>query len=398
MVATMSERRQSRRTKKLKKVHNKFGRDMDLPAASYDSGFVRGQPYGRFAEVLMENDGDPNNLRPWRDPQTGKCYVTRDTGRTDKKGNPITKNYRVTDPKIVNNASTLQPRGWIMLDDAVQEGALEEMRLWTDLASKSSMTIPDGMGVTILQTQKMSSYGTATISMDPIKQGERDRPVFTTEDLPLPFIHSDFFWTARDLAVARRGAVPLDTSGAKAAGRAIMRTVEQMVLGTIPVYQWGGASIYGYQTFPSRLTTTMTLPTGAGWTPDDTLNEFLGIFSTFRLLYRRGPFMIYNSPLWAQYLDRDFSAAYKGGSLRNRLREIPEVGDIKTSEFMSSYRMIFVQMTDDSARAIIAARLQTARWVEQGGMAHFYKAWCSYVPQLRTDGNGNPGIMDATAA
>lgn len=386
----------SNRLKGKNKLNLNQDRMSGLTARS-DSGYLHGEPYGEIAQVLAQNENDPNMLRPWRDPQTRKCYVTRVIGQK-RNGDPITKDYRIRDPKIVNNASTLQPRGWIQLDDAVQEGALEETRLWADLASKSSMTIPDAMGTTILQTQKMSSYGSAEMSMDPIRQGQRDRPVFTTEDLPIPFIHADFFWTARDLAVSKRGAMPLDRSGPRAAGRAIMRYLEQLVLGVLPVYTWGGASIYGYLNYPSRLTTTMTIPTGAGWTPDDTLNEFLGVMSTFRLLYRRGPFMVYNSPLWAQYLDRDFSAAYKGGSLRNRLREIPEVADIKTSEFMSGYRMVFVQMTDDSARAIIGMRLQTARWVEQGGMAHFYKAYCCYVPQLRTDGNSNPGILDATFA
>lgn len=365
--------------------------------ARCDTGYYKGGTWGDVAGRLHSvYNNDPNRMRPWRGDD-GKVYTTEVYGYY-ADGKPKTRARLVKDERIIENASTLQPRGWLMLDQAVQEGALEELRIWNELAAANTLTIDDGMGVTVLQTQKMSSYGSATMGMDPIRQGQRDRPVYTTENLPLPVTHADFFWTARDKAVARRGALPLDVSGARAAGRAIARLVEQLTLGVLPVYTFGGGSIYGYQNFPSRLTTTMTIPTGAGWTPDDTLNEFLGIVSTMRLLFRRGPFVVYNSPLWAQYLDRDFSMAYKGGSLRNRLREIPEITDIRTSEFMSGYRMLFVQMTDDSARAVIGMRLQTVRWEEQGGMASFYKAMCMYIPQLRTDGNNQPGVMDATAS
>jgi hypothetical protein len=352
--------------------------------------FLNGAAYGSVADRLIENNMDPNALRPFRG-KDGRNYIARVVGMNRHTGQPVYKKF------VTNAPATLTVDGWKAFDRAVQKGARTRLRIWRDLVGASSYTIPDGFGVTVLQSQTMSDFGSATISMDPIREGEMDRPLADTVNIPLPVTHADFFWSAREVAVSRRAGMPLDTASAEAAGRRIAEKIEALTLGTLSSYTYGGGTIYGYLNFPGRNTYTMKIPTDVSWTPADTVADFLAIKQILRGDKRFGPFVVYTSPLWDGVLDDDYSATYPG-TLRDRLQRIQGFTDIRTVDDMTGYRMVFVEMSGEIARAIIGMRLTTVRWEERGGQSQHYKAMCIYVPQLRTDYDGATGILDATAA
>jgi hypothetical protein len=211
-----------------------------------------GQAVGDVATRLLQCDMDVRVLRPWigRD---GRTYID------------ITKNDGKPGIGLVGNATaTLRKDDWKILDDAIIKIAKPRLKAVGDLRSRGlTFSIPNGMGKTVLETETQSDISPASVSMDGLRENEDDRPVFELTNLPLPIIHKDFQYSARQLAASRNGGSPLDTTTAELAGRRVAEEAEKMLLGNSTVadqYNWGGGVIYGYTDYTNRLTYSITDP------------------------------------------------------------------------------------------------------------------------------------------
>jgi len=52
-----------------------------------------------------------------------------------------------------------------------------------------------------------------------------------------------------------------------------------------------------------------------------------------------------------------------------------------------------VQMTSDTVRLVDGMPIQNVEWSSQGGMVHNYKVMTIRVPEIRSDDNGQCGIV-----
>jgi hypothetical protein len=280
----------------------------------------------------------------------------------------------------------------------------------------------------------MNDPGEAMLDFDGLSEGRHDQPKFQLEGLPLPIVHSDFWFSSRYLAASRNTGTPLDSTMGEAGGRRCGELIEKLTIGNVTGPTYGGASgvggysrnsqVYGYVNFTKRLTKSgLYAPTGNGrsgaWVASDTLKDVLSCLDTLRANKFYGPFMVYHSNDWDQYLDGDYILT--GGNvatqtLRNRLRSIDGIEDVRRLDFLFSsltdassggpgleslaaaypFTMIFVQMTPDVARGINGMGLTTLQWETRGGMQLNFKVMGIMVPQLRADNYGNCGILQAT--
>jgi hypothetical protein len=239
----------------------------------------------------------------------------------------------------------------------------------------------------------------ATISMNPSRRSENDRPVFDLQNLPLPVIHKDFDINYRELAVSRNGTTPLDTTMAELAGVKVAEEAEKLVLGITDSYSFGGGTVYGYLNYPGRLTKVMTAPTAGGWSPSLTLLEVMQMKAQSVASKRYGPWKLYTSPDWDLYLDGDYSAATPtAATLRERLLKVSGISGIETLDYLTGFTMIMVQQTSDVVRLVIGMEVTTLQWQTNGGMDLHYKVMCIMVPQFRTDINGSTGVVVGTTA
>ena len=115
-----------------------------------------------------------------------------------------------------------------------------------------------------------------------------------------------------------------------------------------------------------------------------------------------GPFMLYHSTAYDQYLDNDYFRS--GGTsvlqtLRQRIESIDGISGVRRLDFLTSgFQMIMVQMTPDVARAVNGMDITTVQWESVGGMRLNFKVMAIQVPQLRADYDGRCGIVHATTA
>jgi uncharacterized linocin/CFP29 family protein len=344
---------------------------------------LNGQGHGDVASALMMNNFDTGALRPWIG-NDGRSYVAI----TNAQGQP--------EAQPVGNAASLRKDDWILLDQAIVRAAKERLRAVADLRGAGlTFDIPNGMSKTILETETQSDISAAEISMDGMRQSDADRPLFDIGSLPLPIIHKDFNFSARQVMASRNGGSPLDTTTAELAARRVAEMAEQLLIGTAPSYSYGGGTVYGYTNFPQRLTSVMTTPTGTNG--NVTVDEVLGMRQQSTDSFHYGPWVLYNSPAWDRFLDQDYSTAKGDNTLRDRLRIIQGISDVRTLDYLTGFQMVLVQMTSDVIREVMGMDITTVQWESKGGMQLNFKVMAIMVPQLRADFNGRTGIVHGTA-
>ena len=347
-----------------------------------------GQAAPPVINALMAHDFDPGVLRPYIE-KDGRSYMTLN------KFNP--KSNKIEPQVFVSNApATLKKDEWLQLDTALLTSARTRLAAWADLSAAATKNVPNGLGTTVLQQQTQTDVGVATFSMDALRETEKHRPIYDVFNFPLPIVHSDFSFTARELAVSRKDGVGLDTTMAEMAGRRIAEAVEQLTIGSLSSYSFGAGVVYGYINHPQRVTYTFTDPTSATWTPEDTIDDLLAIRKLLQDKNFYGPYRIYTSPNWDLRLDKDFSGAKGSNTLRQRILQITDFSSIKRLEYLTNNAMIIVQLTQDVARAVVGMPLRTIQWESHGGMMLHWKAMAIMVPQLRLDALGNIGICHAS--
>ncbi len=364
---------------------------------------------------LVDNNMDTGALRPWAEVdrynrRTGRSFITvqkrhpdgtavvqavvdRNTGRpvVNNMGQPVYSPV-YTNKLVINAPTTLRREDWLRIDSAVAWAAKNRLRAWSEIYGSNPLNIANGMGTPLLQHAVAVGAATATTSMDGIRKGERSRPTVDTALTPLPITHSDGCFSIREIAVSRNGNLPLDTTNATLAGRAIGELIEQYAVGT-STFAYGGGNIYGLTNHPSRSTKTLTAPTSSN--QSTTITEVLDMLNTLRTNFYFGPYVAFYSNNWDQYFDADYSTAYPGVTLRSRLASIPSIQRWQQLDYLgtSKYVIVIAQMTPDVIQGINGMDLNTVQWEEPGGFEWAFKVLCIYVPRVRSDGNAKVGII-----
>jgi uncharacterized linocin/CFP29 family protein len=347
-----------------------------------------GMAHGDVASRLMQVNFDAGALRPFRD--LGKDWVTL----TDINGKAHTI------PLEVNDDSTLRYEEWKLIDDAVMAAARPRLKIVQDLRADGLVyRLPNGMGHTALLTQKASDVDGAVLSMDGLRESPNDRQVFDTDLLPLPLMHKDFNFSLRQIQTSRNNGIPFDTSMLEKCARKVAELAEELVLGvsTSDQYKFAGGTIYGVTDFPHRITYDLTLPTDTGWTGETLIHEVLAMKQAAFNQYQYGPYRLYFSPNWGEYLERDYKDDSQK-SVRSRLLEIEGITDARTLEYLTGYQILLVQMTSDVIRIIEGLDITTVQWDTKGGMQKNFKVIAMIVPQLRADYNNRTGLVHGTAS
>jgi hypothetical protein len=361
---------------------------------------------GNWARRLLDNELDVGCMRPYIS-RNGKSYITRSIPTFNAK----TGIYEPKEKAILTNDdsnATLRVLDWIQLDEAVIRAAKPRLRAAKDLREAGLVyMLPNGIAKTTMQFQQQSDIGGATVSMDGLRQSESDRPTFTLINFPLPIIHKDFQYPLRQVLASRTGYSPLDTTTAELAGRRVAEQVEQFTLGCgansnfnaagqllgQTTYAWNNGTIYGYMNYPSRITYSIVQPTTAGWIPQNTVDDILNMKTQSQNAAHFGPWMLYCGIYWDRYMDNDYKPTYNDMTLRQRLREIDGIIDVRTVDYIPDDSLIMVQQTTDVVRMVIGMDITTVQWESHGGMQLNFKVMCVMIPQLRTDAYSSTGIV-----
>jgi hypothetical protein len=377
---------------------------------------INGSGVGEVGEGLQSCRFDPLLLRPYIDKK-GRKVCSINTGKTRfceklKKEVPVINTYDVRHlmwngiDSPVFNATTLRKDEWKELDRVVLSAARLRMQAWQDLLSRNTFGGFNAMNKMILEHETMSDPGRVVVDMDGMSPSTSDTPLFQLEGLPLPITHGDFYISKRRLLVSRNSGTPIDTAMGEAIGRRVAEEIEQTLIGTVTGATYGLAAdygrtptVYGYTNFPARnVKADMTAPTGSNGAT--ILADWLELRQLLYDARMHGPYMVYVSDDWDQYLDGLFSTSEpSAGTLRERLMKISGIIDIKRLDFLTdTFTVLMVQMTPDVVRAVNGMGITTVQWESHGGMRINFKVMAIQVPQIRADYYGRCGIAHGTVS
>ena len=343
---------------------------------------------GSIASQLLASNFDPNVLRPFVGSD-GRSYINRQTG-VDDNGQPVVQSL------VTNAGATLRKEEWEAIDDVVVKAARKRLKIVNWLrGSDLSTSLTNGFGKTVLQYERQSDISDARISMDGLTPGDSDRPVYDLVNLPLPIIHKEVSMSARQLATSRNGNTPLDTSMLELAAIKVAEEAEKLHLGTFGTYTFGGATLYGLINFPSRITGSATDPAGGGWTPSVTYNDVLAMIAAAYDKFRYGPFKLWYSTGYLQYMMRQFSL-YDPTPLERAIANIPQISSVEVCDYLTGKQLLLVQEDSNTVRTVIGMDIQTVQWQERGGLLEKFRVMAMMVPQMKVDQASNSGVIHYT--
>jgi uncharacterized linocin/CFP29 family protein len=343
--------------------------------------YLNGQANGSVAARLMRSGFALNTLRPYE--HKGRSWVS------------VQKPDGTFQAVQTNATALLRKDTWKELDSVVLRASRNRLNFVADLnAAGLTYNLPNGMAKSVLEYETMSDAGSATISMDPVRRGERDRPKFELKGIPLPIIHGDFSFTARQIAISQNSNTPLDTTMAEQVTQRVAEQAESLAVG-LSTFSYGGNTVYGLQNFPDRMLQDLTDPTDSGWTPATLVREVLAMRQKSIDAKHFGPWNLYVGKSWDAYLDEDFKAN-GDTTLRERLLKIQGINKIQSLDYLGATDIVLLQMTSDVVRIINGIPMTVVQWEEQGGMEICFKVLCMSVPQFRENASGDTGVVHGT--
>ena len=390
--------------------------------------------------LFTEGEGiTKNGIRPnFRDshrpfiPERGAyadipCILVN-TGRwTTEKGvrTPIRQTRPIMDllskgrnqvPLWALNAATLRPEQWAEIDRKVIKASRQPLVAYEDMRSKNSYTGFDAYGRMYLEYQAMSDPGEAVEDFDLTTSARHDQPLFLNRATPLPCTHADFFFSDRFMTISGNdGYEPIDTLTGEAMAQRVSERIEDVTIGTVTGATYGTQSsgshthqgtstVYGLTNFTYRSTkTNITAPTGSN--PNATISDVAAMVQTLNDNAFYGPFTMYLSRPWNQYLVQPY--AFTNGSnwavnpsqnLMQALQAIPNIESVKVLPRLSSgYQIVLVDWMK-AGRAIDGRTPTVLQWDSMGGMRHNFKVWAIQVPQMLAEYSTNAAIIHGTTS
>jgi len=351
-----------------------------------------GQAIGDVA-AYMAGAGrlNPGSMRPWIG-KDGVPYVTVYTGG-DVKDHKSYKNMQV-------NAATLRRDEWKYLDEAVLKVSETRLNGVADLiANGLTYDLGNAMGTTVLEWHDLQGDMEADMTMDGVSRARGNRPVYQTNYLPIPIIHVDYEINARVLEASRSLGNPLDTTSAERAARAVSEKLETMLF-TDAEYAWGTKDdrdrnkIYSYLNYPDINSVTLAANwDAAGKTAAQILADVISMKQASIDAKHYGPWMLYIPTSYETVLDEDYNATTSGTTIRERILKIDGIKGIKVVDTLTADNVLLVQMTSDVVRLVRGLPVQNVQWQTEGKFITKYKVMTIQVPQIRSDADGNCGIV-----
>ena len=280
---------------------------------------------------------------------------------------------------------------WVHYDTAIVEIARERLIGVADLLSRGlRYDLPNALGTTKLEWEKISDMDPADLSMSGVTPGSRDRQTFELESMPIPLVHKDFSINIRTLLASRTTGQSLDVTQAAMASRLVSERIENILFNGATVGGTNG-TIYGYLTAPDRNTGAVTA-TWATATGEQIVTDVIRMIDAAVADNMYGPYMLYVPVSIYTKMGNDFKAN-SDKTIIQRVKEIPGIIDVRPSSRFIAPNVVLVQMTTDVVDMVVGQQPTAIMWDSNGGMTTNFKVMSIMVPRIKSDMQGQSGIV-----
>lgn len=354
---------------------------------------------------------DPGMMRPVIQ-NDGQKYVKLATGRMvrNDKGEEVPERKYIPLQRMISNgmisftanATSLPYQTWLRIDRAVIRASRDRLQAWNDLAAVNTFSGFDGMAVTAITRDSATDSGAAKVTMEKLDDDFNDAAQFLTDIIPLPMIHAGSSIPARRLAMSRNSGLPLDTEQIEQATRRCTETLEDITIGitdysatnlvgqsVVPAFT--NKALYGFRTQPNRIQKSdiTTAATGGGAT---LVTEVLAMVELARAQKFFGPFLLYYSTDWDQFLGEDYLRGTEAQgfttvdkTVLQRVEMIRAISRVAMLDrFTSTSELLLVQQDPSVMRAIVGMEFTPVQWEKPGTGETMIRVLGIKVPDLKS--------------
>lgn len=316
--------------------------------------------------------------------------------------------FRMLENVETEGLRTLAPmtdRAQVLLDRAVVEVGLQRLTLVADLMA-AGLTYPlnDPLSVSQLEWNTMSKIGAAQRTMNPSSRGENKLPIVSPNRLPIYLTTDEFEIDIRTLRTSQRIGTPLDTSIAKQCVRAVNEAVEDAAINGATTLDGQDLKVAGY-TAPGLLNAPGAEAeslTAAAWSTapvgSTVFSQTQAMITKLQGNKKFGPYRMYVPTVVGNAMDSDYNATNnaQGLTIRQRLLQIDQLQAVKVADLLPATKVILVQMTSDVVDIVMGQPPTIIPWTSLDGFQIHNLVMAIMIPRVRSDYNGDSGVVIGT--
>jgi len=299
----------------------------------------------------------------------------------------------------------LSERAQVVIDQAVLEVGLQRLTVAADImAAGLTYNLTDPLSVTQLEWSSTNKIGAAQRTMTPSARGENKLPVVTPNRLPIYLTTDGFELDIRTLKQSQRIGMPLDTTIVKQCTRSVNEAIEDATINGATTLDGQDLKVAGYSApgllnAPNAETESWTL---ADWTTaPNGANVFADVMAGVTKLQANkkfGPYHLYVGTAIANGMEFDYNATNnaQGLTIRQRLMQIEPLKKIAVADMMPANKAVLVQMTADVVDMVVGQPPTVIPWTSLDGFTIHNLVMAIMIPRVRSDYNGDSGVVVAT--
>lgn len=283
---------------------------------------------------------------------------------------------------------------WKQIDDAMLKAAKDRLVGVSDLMGRGlTFNLTDPLGTMLFGSQKLGEMGSASVDMDGETEGPYDRQTIGIDYVPIPIIHQSFRLNIRHLRASRKSGEPLDTTGIEEATLNVLDKMDTMLFTGDSNLAYAGGTIYGYEDFPY----INTVAIGQNWDASGDMGEYIlqkviAMKQASIEAKHYGPFVLYIPTEYDALLDDDYSEAKGDLTIRERIKKIDRIEDVRVADKMTDNKVLLVEMSTSTVRWIVGSNPMPVEWETKGGMVMHFKVMAIGAPQIRADKSNRCGV------
>lgn len=295
-----------------------------------------------------------------------------------------------------NATTTLRHEDFLVIQEMITEVRRRKLNGINDL-KEAGLSFPVSLTDQIVGTEAVNEFQDAEQEMNPNSYQDNDT-VYTEVFTPNPITHQ-----SHSIPWRQQGFNYKASAGLKETMRKVAERLEETLFNgnTNIKVSFGGAiqSLFGYTTHPDRGTATISQ-----WdltaNNDKIVDEVIAAIGT--MFSEQGgveidSVILYFPKNFKGAMDRDYVSGFPSKTVAQRIKDIPEIKDVKFAEKLADDQVIFVEMSDRTIQLAIATDLVTVPHLKTNPMAsQVMTTYAAMVQIFKVDSKGNMGILHAS--
>jgi len=297
---------------------------------------------------------------------------------------------------LYNNATTLRHEDFLTIIQMITDIRRRKLNGILDL-QEAGLSVPAALSDQIVGVESVSDFEDAKQEQNPNSYQDNDTE-FTEVFTPNPITHQSFTVPWRQQGFNYKASAGLSNTIRKVSER----LEETLFNGNTAIkVSFGGSlqSIFGYTTHPNRGTFTISewdLTANNDKIVDEVIAAIGSMFANQGGV-EMDSVVMYFPKNFKGAMDRDYVSGFPSKTVAGRIKDIPEIKDVKFGEKLADDQVVFVEMTDRTIQLAVASDIISVPHIKTNPMAsQVMTTYAAMVQIIKSDSNNNTGILHAS--